>query len=181
MSAEHLPDELSLPPREQLGPYLILGVGRDATAEEIEARWAQRLIWARKKQFPIPLADVNWAREVLGDAMKRMQADAGSLSADTHEHALKRLAERFGLSEQLGPTWEAIDVEPPPFDLTGEVRMPDPEEVKRAIVIPRVPTGVAAAAWLLDQFANAPLDPWTMVSLVAVPSTSESVVEPRDG
>ena len=52
-------------PRNQIGPFLILGVDKDASKEVIEAAWAQRLIWARKGQFTIPLEDINWARTIL--------------------------------------------------------------------------------------------------------------------
>ena len=67
--------ELAPLPREQVGPFLILGVDKDAGPEQIEANWARRVVWARKGQLDVPLQDVNWAREVLGDHAKRVQAD----------------------------------------------------------------------------------------------------------
>ena len=51
--------ELAPLPRSQVGPFLILGVDKDAEKESIEAGWAQRLIWARRNQIPTPLEDVN--------------------------------------------------------------------------------------------------------------------------
>ena len=60
--------ELAPLPRTQVGPFLILGVDKDATKEDIEAGWAQRFIWARRNQIPIPLEDINWARDTLGDS-----------------------------------------------------------------------------------------------------------------
>src|SRR5688572_1680666 len=62
-------------PRNQVGPFLILGVDKDAPRDAIEAAWAQRLIWARKGQTPVPLEDINWAREVLNDPDRRLRAD----------------------------------------------------------------------------------------------------------
>src|SRR5438067_2359534 len=37
-------------PRTQIGPFLILGVDKDAPKDVVEAQWVQRLIWARKAQ-----------------------------------------------------------------------------------------------------------------------------------
>src|SRR5262249_52753693 len=89
--------ELAPLPREQLGPFLILGVGKDADREQIEASWAQRVINARKSQVNVPLEDINWAREVINDAQRRIRADATSLSLDTTDGILRQLAERFGV------------------------------------------------------------------------------------
>ena len=46
--------ELAPLPREQVGPFLLLGVDKTAAKEEIEANWAQRVIWARKGQVKTP-------------------------------------------------------------------------------------------------------------------------------
>jgi len=40
--------ELASLPREQIGPFLLLGLDKDADKEQIEANWARRVIWARK-------------------------------------------------------------------------------------------------------------------------------------
>ena len=64
--------ELAPLPREQLGPFLILGVEKTATREQIEAAWAQRLIAARKHQVGVPLEDINWAREAINDTDRRL-------------------------------------------------------------------------------------------------------------
>ena len=62
MADEHEPVvlELAALPREQLGPFLLLGLDKNADAEAIEASWAQRVIWARKNQIRTPLGDINW-------------------------------------------------------------------------------------------------------------------------
>ena len=52
-------------PRTQIGPFLLLGVDKDADKETVESSWAQRLIWARKGQTRSSLEDINWAREVM--------------------------------------------------------------------------------------------------------------------
>ncbi len=43
--------ELAPLPREQLGPFIILGIDKDATAEEIEAAWAKRVIQGARTRF----------------------------------------------------------------------------------------------------------------------------------
>src|SRR5438045_5250996 len=120
-------NERSVPdmPREQIGPFLLLGVDKSAPPGTIEAHWAQRLIWSRKNQLNVPLPDVNWAREVLTDFALRVQADVTSLNADTVQRSLSRLAERYGLGEPAGPTWEPIDVERPLADYAPPVEVPE--------------------------------------------------------
>ena len=40
--------ELASLPREQTGPFLLLGLDKTADKEKMEARWADRVRWARK-------------------------------------------------------------------------------------------------------------------------------------
>ena len=70
------------------------GLDKTADQEQIEANWAQRVIWARKDQIKMPLEDVNWAREVLRDPERRPRADAASLNLDTLAGVLRQLAQR---------------------------------------------------------------------------------------
>ena len=91
--------ELATLPREQMGPFLLLGLEKDASKEEIEAHWAERVKWARKGQYNAPLEDINWARELVTDASKRPSADASSLNADTVDGSVARVTRRFGLTE----------------------------------------------------------------------------------
>ena len=59
--------EVATLPREKVGPFLLLGVDKDADQEQIEAHWAQRVIWARKNQVNAALQEINWAREIIND------------------------------------------------------------------------------------------------------------------
>src|SRR3712207_1889289 len=86
--------ELAPLPREQVGPFLLLGLEKTATPEQIEAHWAQRVIWARKKHIRVPLEDVNWAREVINDPERRVNADAANLNLDTVDGVLKQLEQK---------------------------------------------------------------------------------------
>ncbi len=156
--------ELAPLPREQMGPFILLGVDKDADTEQIEAGWARRLIQARKKQINIALEDINWAKEVILDRAKRLRADAGSLNLDTSDGTLRRLAERYGGSRQGGTAWQPRDSEKglrgyaPPADL------PDVNEVRAAVVVPQAPEEVPAATALLRQLALEPAawDPWAV-------------------
>ncbi|MBI1917922.1 MAG: hypothetical protein HYS12_24780 [Planctomycetes bacterium] len=97
--------ELATLPREQMGPFLMLGLEKDASKDDIEAHWAERVKWARKGQFNVPLEDINWARELVTDTAKRPGADAASLNADTVDGSVARVTRRFGLTEgRAGPT-----------------------------------------------------------------------------
>src|SRR6059058_1438306 len=99
-------------PREQAGPFLILGVSKDADDEAIDAAWAQRVLWARQGKTRIPLEDIHWARAVLRDPEQRRAADAGSLNLDTAAGELRRLA-RLWHVDHGRPGWAVVDPEPP--------------------------------------------------------------------
>jgi hypothetical protein len=154
--------ELAPLPREQVGPFLLLGLEKNANAEQIEAAWAQRLIWARKKQIDVALEDINWAREVLRDPERRVHGDLVSLNLDSLDSTLARLAARYGAAASSGPTWQPLDVAKPLADLLPAVAVPDPREIEAAIDVPEIPCEVPAVGCLLDQLAREPLDPWTL-------------------
>ena len=105
--------ELAPLPREKIGPFIFLGLEKDAGPEEIEAHWAQRLIWARKNLIPIALTEINWAREVLNDPDRRVRADAASLNVDVTPRVLEDLTQRYG-ADPAGPSWRPMQVDQPP-------------------------------------------------------------------
>ena len=148
--------ELASLPRSQMGPFLILGVDKDADREVLEAGWAQRLIWARRNQIATLLEDINWARDTLNDPQRRLVAEAASLNVDTVLGTLKRLRQ-----EQYGKAGcKPIDVEK---DLAGyhpDVAIPSVDEVRRTIVLPQLPGDIPAVPLLLAQMIGDPVDPW---------------------
>jgi len=150
--------ELASLPREQVGPFLILGVPKDADAETIEAHWAQRVLWARQGKSRIPLEDIHWARQVLRDPERRLIADAASLNPDTTGNDLRRLAQSFHLDPPR-PAWEPIEPELP---VGPEMEVPDPTEVQSRLPAPDVPLKLPAVAGWLERFARAPIDPWSV-------------------
>jgi hypothetical protein len=151
--------ELAPLPREQVGPFLILGVDKTAGKEEIEANWAQRVIWARKGQIKTPLEDVNWAREVIQDAERRIRADAASLNLDTTSRVLRQVMERYS-SKQAG--CQPMNVEKALADYSPPGEVPDPDAERATIPVPDVPQDIPAVRRLLEQLVRAPLDPWEL-------------------
>jgi hypothetical protein len=164
MSGEHEPVVLDLapPPREQVGPFLLLGLEKDAGPDEVEANWAKRLIWARKKQFRLALEDVNWAREIINQPDHRVRADAVSLNADTVDGMLRGLAKRYATEENCPIGWRAIDMEKTRDEGFSIGTIPDPAEVRATFSSPQLPTGLPCASRLLESYVEAPLDPWTL-------------------
>src|SRR5712691_839360 len=102
-------------PREQVGPFILLGVDKTVQKEQIEAAWAQRLIWSRKNVIKTPLEDVNWAREAINDWYKRIRADAASLNLDTTDGLVRRLRERYS-GQGGGSACKPLDAEKPLAD-----------------------------------------------------------------
>src|SRR5436309_1766050 len=149
MKDEPIVLELAPLPREQIGPFLLLGVDKDADKEQIEAHWAQRVIWARKNQLGVALQEIHWAREAINDPERRVRADAAGLNADTVEGVLRRIARRYGAADQAGPTWQPLDAEKPLAAYTPPAEVPDADQVRAAVNVPEVPWEVPAVDRLL--------------------------------
>lgn len=154
--------ELAPLPREQIGPFLLLGLDKDADKEAIEANWARRVIWARKGQTRIALEDINWAREAITDSDRRVRADCASFNIDTGEGLMRRLLQRAGAGSEGTIGWEPLDAEKAVPDTSADVEVPHPDEVRAALTLPELPFQVPAVARLLDEAARAPIDPWAL-------------------
>jgi hypothetical protein len=162
-SAEPIVLELAPLPREQVGPFLLLGLDKTADKETIDAHWAERLKWARKGQSKVPLEDINWAREVLSDIERRIRADAASLNIDTTDGVLAQLAQRYGVQEgKPTRTWQALDNEKTLADYRLPAEVPDAASVRAALIVPKLPEDVPAVPLLLERLAQQPLDPWAI-------------------
>jgi hypothetical protein len=168
--------ELAPLPRDQLGPFLLLGLPKEADKDAVEANWAERVKRARKNQFKMPLEDINWAREVINDPEKRFRFASSSLNLDTAEAALERLAQTYGLRDASRPSWKPYDSERALADYTPALPVPDPQAIGPTIPLPELPLELPAVAWLLQQFLPESLDPWVAVSsaLSAVSQTSDA-------
>lgn len=166
--------ELASLPREQMGPFLILGLDKACSSEAIEQNWADRLKWARRNLVKVALEDINWAREILRDGDRRLKFDAGSLNVDTTDQVLARLANRYGLrGGQATRRWQPLDVEKALEEYTPPADVPDAATVTAAIHPPEVPAVIPAAVGLLEQLAAQPLDAWAP-DLLPEPSSPAS-------
>lgn len=155
--------EVATLPREQAGPFLLLGLDKTADKEAIDSHWAERLKWARKGLARVPLEDINWARENVTDLERRIRADASSLNIDTSDGLLAKLAQRYGVqSGQVRRMWQPLDVEKDLADYRPPVEIPDVEELRRSLNVPDVPEEIPAAPLLLERLAQQPLDPWAI-------------------
>jgi hypothetical protein len=155
--------DLATLPRDQMGPFLILGLDKAADKEETEAHWADRVKWARKGLLKVPLEDVNWARDALTDVEKRVGFDAGSLNADTNEGYLGQLARRYGLrGGQATRMWQPLDVEKPLADYAPPADVPAPDAVRAALGVPAVPEDYPAVPSLLESLVQQTPGPWAL-------------------
>jgi hypothetical protein len=154
--------ELAPLPREQVGPFLLLGLEKTAERDQVEASWAKRVIWARKQQIKVALEDINWAREVLNDRDRRIRADAASLNLDATAGILRELAASYASDSPAAARSRPLDVEKDLADYAPAVEMPDVDAVERNIVVPDVPEEIPAARSVLDKFLDGPLDPWNL-------------------
>jgi hypothetical protein len=162
-SAEPVVLELATLPREQVGPFLLLGLDKTSDKETLDAHWAERLKWARKGLSKVPLEDINWAREILNDIERRIRADSASLNADTNDGVLAQFAERFGVKEgKAARMWQALDEEKALADYRPAAEVPDANEIRAALRAPDVPDDVPAVPLLLERLAQQPLDPWAI-------------------
>jgi hypothetical protein len=153
--------DLATLPREQLGPFLLLGLDKSADKDQIESNWATRLKWARKGLIKVPLEDINWAKDVLNERDRRIRADAASFNTDLIDSVLGQLAYRYGLvGNQEGRSWQPLDVEKDLANYTPPADVPDKDEIRSALAVPDVPQALPAVPTLLERLAQAPLDPW---------------------
>jgi hypothetical protein len=162
MTSKNQPVMLQLAPlpRTQIGPFLILGVDKDADRDTAEAQWAQRLIWARKGLTRSPLEDINWAREVMNSPEQRLRADAVSLNLDSTDGTLRNLRERFQGKRPSEVGARPLDVEKWLADYVPPAPVPTVEELRQNVRVPELPRDVPAVRVLLESFARAVVDPW---------------------
>jgi len=146
-------------PRTQVGPFLLLGVDKDADRETIEAHWAERVKWARRGIIKTPLEDINWAREMLTTG-ERLRWDAVSLNVETTAGTLKQLRRQYEGPPRDRQGARPLDAEKWLADYTPPTPVPDLAEVRAAIRPPEPPREVPAVRVVLENFVRPPVDPW---------------------
>ena len=156
--------ELASLPREQMGPFLILGLDKASPRKAVEEHWADRLKWARRSLIKVALEDINWAREMLQDTERRVKADAASLNSDTSDGVLSGLAKRYGLNGgQATRMWQPLECEKSLADYSPQAEVPDQAEVRETIRPQPVPEEIPATRLLLEGLAGSgSLDPWAL-------------------
>lgn len=150
-------------PREQMGPFLLLGVDKDADNKEIEAHWAQRLIWARAKQVRTPLEDVNWAKEQLLDRDRRVLADVTSFNADTCTGDLKQMLEKHGPLEPETPAWTPLESPLPELPPLESSALPDTDQLRATLTVPEIPLVIPTVDRILSELSTVAIDPWSIM------------------
>jgi len=157
--------DLAALPREKIGPFLILGVEKDAAKEQIEASWAKRLIAARKNQLRVSLEDVNWAKETITDVERRVRADATSLNLDLVDGVVRKISRQLGGGVGgVRPTWRPAEADRPPQS-GSNVDLPDWRNVRDSIILPEIPEDAPAVQTILDRLVDEPIDPWNLGDL----------------
>jgi hypothetical protein len=146
-------------PREELGPFILLGLDKDADQAQIEAQASRRRAATGENRARVSAEDIDWSCDLLRDPARRVKADVTSLNTDTAEGTLRGLEESFGLA---APAWQAWELEKPPAAEFADVEIPDPEALRQAITLPPIPNEIPAVAELLEDFARRPLDPWDL-------------------
>lgn len=159
--------ELAPLPRDRVGPFLILGVPKDADAESIERHWARCVLWARQGKTRTALGDIHWAREILRDTERRLAADIGSLNLETSGDELRRLNSHYHLDP---PQAAWMPVEP---ESMAAADLPDPDVERAKLPPPDVPVQLPAVQEWLTAWARAGDDPWA-VSLPSAAARGES-------
>jgi hypothetical protein len=155
--------DLATLPREQMGPYLILGLDKTSSQEDVDVHWADRVRWARRNQIKTPLEDINWARESLSDLEKRIKADLESLNSDTAEGFIAALSRRYGaVGGKVHRQWQPLDDEKSLAEYSPTVEIPEMSAVRATLVIPALAEEPLGGWMLLEQLASVKLDPWSM-------------------
>ena len=157
--------ELATLSREQIGPYLLLGLDKSADKAQIDKNWADRVKWALRQPplIKVPREDVNWAHEILKEIDKRIRSDVSSLNTDTADGIVTQLTRRYGVGGgQPGRAWQPLDNEKPLADYRPPAEVPDAAEVRAALAVPDVPEEPPFAAELLERLARPDLDPWAI-------------------
>ncbi len=157
--------ELATLTREQMGPFLVLGLDKSADKEQIDKHWADRVKWALRQppQVKASREDINWAHEILKEIDQRIRCDVASLNSDTTDGIVAQLAQRYGVNGgQVVRAWRPLDNEKRLADYSPSVEIPDAAEIRAALVVPETPEETPFAAPLLERLAQQDLDPWAV-------------------
>jgi hypothetical protein len=153
--------ELAPLPREQMGPYFILGLEKDASHQAIQAQWELRVHHADAYKSGLSTEDFDWAKETLLDPVRRINADLASLNADTTERKVGRLLQEFGWgSTSLAIGWVPLEILPLRDSEGDEGGLSNLDTRREAISLPALEPSFAAIESVLLDETKVPEDPW---------------------
>lgn len=143
--------------RNDAGPFLVLGIDKDADDACVTAQFEARLELARRHEINWTEADLIWARDQLLTQDLRTIADAESWNVDLASGDVRRLARLYRVDSDI-PSWEPIDPEPPAELPEAKI---DVSTLIAELPAPTLPLDFPAVDRWLDQYANIGIDPWS--------------------
>ncbi len=154
--------ELATLTREQMGPYLLLGLDKSADKEEIDKHWADRVKWALRQPSQVKATREDVNQTILKEIDRRIRSDVSSLNTDTAEGVVGQLTNRYAVNNgKPGRAWQPLDNEKPLADYMPSAEIPD-----ATAELPPPHAGnsgeIPFAATLLERLARQDLDPWAV-------------------
>src|SRR5262249_27763234 len=116
-----------------------------------------------KNLISIPLEDINWARDALKDADKRIRADAASLNLATTDGALQALRKRFQGKDPDSGSCKPSHVEKSLASYGPRTPWLEVDQVWQTLTLPVIPREVPAVTLMLQEAVQPDLDPWTSI------------------
>ncbi|MBX7104629.1 MAG: hypothetical protein K1X57_11145 [Gemmataceae bacterium] len=139
------------------GPFLILGVDKDADAATLAERCADRVESSRRGELRWTENELLAALEQLHTPSRRLVADAESYNPDIASGEVRRLARLFRV-DGTPPGWEPMDPEPPAESADTTI---DAASLAASLPAPDVPLELPSVETWLEKYAAAGNDPWT--------------------
>lgn len=140
-----------------VGPYIILGIDKDADPATLPEVCARRVEAARAGELTWTEEQIVAALEVLHAPEERLESDVESFNTDIASGEVRRLARLYRV-DGGGPAWEPMDPEPPTelteltFDAAG---------LAAEAPAPDVPLELPSVETWLTQYAAGASNPWT--------------------
>ncbi len=143
--------------REDAGPFLILGIDKDANNASVEAQYESRMSASQRGELKWSASDLEWAREQLLNADRRVVADADSWNTDIASGDVHRLIRLYRM-ENTSAGWEPLDPEPPAELPITNIDM---DALVAELPLPDAPLELPAIARWLERCGAVGLDPWS--------------------
>jgi hypothetical protein len=142
-------------PKEKMGPFIILGVAKEATPKEIESAFQERLLGIQAGDFPLGEEDIHWAKERLSDPEDRLNADVVSMNAEILNSPIRRMNKSD--SEN---SWSSRDATTR-FNVTIEEDLQLAiDAITKDLVVPDLEFDVSKLGRLIKESENPSWDPW---------------------